>query len=39
MALDYPAYTLDKAFNGNEKGQSGLISTLSSQVGKTERSV
>jgi len=32
-------YTLDKAFSENEKGQSGLIPALSSQVGKTERSV
>jgi len=29
-------YTLDKAFSENEKGQSGNIPALSSQVGKTE---
>ena len=28
-------YALDKAFSKNEKGQSGNIPTLSSQVGKT----
>ena len=28
-------YSLGEGFGGNEKGQSGLISTLSSQVGKT----
>jgi hypothetical protein len=32
-------YTLDKAFSENEKGQSGNIPTLSSQVGKTGRTV
>jgi site-specific DNA recombinase len=30
-------YTLDKAFSENEKGQSGNIPALSSQVGKTGR--
>jgi len=32
-------YTLDKAFGENEKGQSEIISALSSQVGKTGRTV